>query len=290
MSNAAGSVFDPSATHQTRGSTTRRATWNSGSDGPCYTLDTDNLDVTATGTAGPASIDAIAVLGLDIARMIPSGATSAAIVTGRMRKTIVDSTNGAMTGSSHGIAGMEVLNTKGANSILQAFTHEARIEQECTNTINELAYYKMAMGAQAGTINYLYGFDFPDHTGLGTITARVPVNVRDPKGNCALGGGFTTAVNSIGSATYTLDPSDAGKIQGVLAGTAVTVNCPVSMPAGKTFTFIQTDAASFITPTSSGGSLILNASGHTKSRALYSQIQLVTIATGVYVLSGDTKA
>lgn len=248
-----------------------------------------NVSATSTITTAPATTDDISNLGIWGYTMAPSGATTAAIGTGLMRRTTGDSTGGAWTGTSHAIAGFDHLVLQGVNNILQSFCHESRIDQNNTGTINEMAFYKAAMTVNAGTVTTLVGLDVPDMTGVGTVTNRICINVRDALSYANLAGGYRTNVKSVGTATYTLLVTDSGKVVPVLAGQACTITLPVSFPAGMTFTVIQADA-NRVTFASDGSSVLVNRSTHTKTADTYSVVQLDTIATGVYVLSGATGA
>lgn len=244
-----------------------------------------------TDTSFSGDIEEIARIGVAKNIMRPAS-ISTNISTNLMRMCVVDATDAELDdeGIGHGIGGYDYLLLQGSNAIGQSYVHEAKLKSTHTGTTKEIAFYKAAIDAISGTITDVFGFDFPDLSGIsGTITNKTAINIRDAAATSILRGGFRTGVNNIGTATYTMAVTDSGKVQGVLAGTPVTITLPSSMPGGCSFDFIQTDANQ-VTFADDGSSLLLNANTHTKTRTQYSSARIATITTGVFVLSGDTAA
>lgn len=152
MANAPNSVFGAGAIKATLDETTRIPAYTSGTSGNEYILPTDTLTVSTTTIAATASIDAAAILGQDIVSWTPSAGTAVTFVTGRMRKTILNTTNGAVTSPAHCIAGYDYLEvTGGTNTIDLAFIHEAKYKKTGTATVNNISFYKPAIDSVAGT-------------------------------------------------------------------------------------------------------------------------------------------
>lgn len=241
-----------------------------------------------TGTTGPILITDTSMYPAVEMSSIPSSATSAAIKTSLMRATTISSANGAWTGTSHGVGGFDRLVTTGSNNFAQSYIHEARHDHDGTGVITEMAFYKAALGTNNGTIITYYGLDYPDLSGVGTVTTRVPINVRDTESVCRLDG-YRSNTRSIGTSTYTLKESDSGKVIGVLAGTTVTITCPATIPAGCRFSITALDGND-VTIAAGGGAALLNADSHTKIQGQYRRIVLETVAAATFVMTGSTKA
>lgn len=122
------------------------------------------IAVSSTTIAATASIDAAALLGQGIITWTPSASTSVSgtFVTGWMRKTIVNTTSGAIVTPGHPIAGYDYLEiTGGTNTIDLAFVHESKYKKAGTATVNNISFYKPAIDSVAGThVNFtLYDAD-----------------------------------------------------------------------------------------------------------------------------------
>ena len=129
-----------------------------------YSGSTLNLAVSTTIITATPSIDAAAILGQQIVTWTPSASTNASgtFVTGSMRKTIVNTTNGSIVSPGHPIAGYDYLEvTAGTNTIDLAFVHESKYKKTGTATVNNISFYKPAIDSVAGThVNWtLYDAD-----------------------------------------------------------------------------------------------------------------------------------
>lgn len=247
--------------------------------------------VVDSSTSFAGDIESAAKIGVAKVVMQPS-ALSASVATGLMRVCVVDASSYALNPEDigHGIAGFDYLQLTGDKDIGQSFVHEAKLKSTHTGDIGEIAFYKASIDTVQGDFNRVYGFDFPDMSGIaGTVTTKAAINVRDSEATAILSGGYRTNINNVGVAAYTVKETDSGKLQGVLAGTPVTITLPHYIPGGCVFSFTQMDANQ-VTFASDGSSVLVNASGHTKTRTAYSVVQIRTITTGVYILSGDTAA
>ena len=130
-----------------------------------------------TVTAFSGTIESIAKCGLLSMIHTPASA-SGAIFTGLMRKTKIDLTAAAMTGSSHGIAGFDYLEIVGNNNSVQQFVHESKLKISGSGTHTMVEMYKPAIDAIDGTITnfVLYGSDV-DLSGIsGTVTNKFLMN------------------------------------------------------------------------------------------------------------------
>jgi len=117
---------------------------------------TTEVDITGSTTiiSATASIDAAAILGQDIVTWTPSAGTSGSgtFVTNRMRKTIVDTTNGAIVSPGHAIGGYDYIEvTAGANTIDLMFVHEAKYKKTGSATVQNISFYKPAIDSVAGS-------------------------------------------------------------------------------------------------------------------------------------------
>lgn len=242
---------------------------------------------TDTGTTPPATLPEIGIFGALSAQASPSGATTGAVKTSLVRMITASSQNGAWTGTSHPLGGLDILRLEGANNFAQAFGHESRIENASTGTLTETAFYKAVMDVNAGSVGTISGLDFPDLSTLAAAASRQSILVRDPDATAVLGGGYSMGNRSILTETHTLSLTDSGKIMPVAAGTPATITCPSSMPAGRVFTLVQADGNQ-ISIAAGAGAAVVNASSHSKSRALGAVITLHTSSPGVFILSGDT--
>lgn len=159
MANAVNSVFDPAATHRTLDGTSRLAVWNTGTDGIGYGLLTDTLTVTTTQVTATPTIDAAAILGQDIVSWTPATDPSDTFITGRMRKTIVNTTTSAITGLDHPVAGYDYLEMIGGNALNLAFVHESKFKKTGAGTLANLSFYKPAIDSIAGTLTTVTLYD-----------------------------------------------------------------------------------------------------------------------------------
>lgn len=148
---ATNSVFG-SSIKATLNGTTRIPAYTSGTSGNEYILPTDSLTVSTTTTSATASIDAAAILGQDIVSWAPASTTAVTFVTGRMRKTVLNLTNGGLTSPSHAIGAYDYLEvTAGTNTADLLFVHEAKYKKAGTATVNNISFYKPAIDTVTGT-------------------------------------------------------------------------------------------------------------------------------------------
>ena len=112
--------------------------------------------------SSPLTTEGAALMGTYEAIFKPLSGTSTLIATSIMRKAVCDSSNGAWSGLSHTVGGFDFLVTQGDNAIAQAFGHEIRIEQDCTDTITELTAYKPVLVNNAGTVTRFITYDAPN--------------------------------------------------------------------------------------------------------------------------------
>ena len=106
-------------------------------------------------------------------------------------------------------------------------------------------------------------------------------------GNAILG--FDATLNDK-TDSYTLLASDAGKVVVLNKGTAVTVTVPSGLGAGFTCSVIQKGAGQVTFDNNSGATTINNRQSHTKIAGQHGVVTLVSTATDVFVLAGDTAS
>jgi len=102
------------------------------------------VTLTDVGTTAIVSIDAAAILGQDVLTWKPNANTGGIGVfkTSRMRKTIVDTTDGSIDGIDHPIAGFDYIEFKGTGKVDIAFGHESKIKATGAGDINNFSFYK----------------------------------------------------------------------------------------------------------------------------------------------------
>lgn len=198
---------------------------------------------------------------------------------------VIDSGNQVIGNAGHMLSMFGLTETKGSNAIGQAFGAEVRLEHNCTGGMGSFDFIKIVLGNYASQITDLRLFTFPDLSTIASTAKRTPIKILDPEAMCEFNGGYTAGKRAIGTAAYTLKPSDAGKVISVFAGLACTITCPADMPEGLRFTITALDAndVDFI-------GTVLNGDGHLKIAGANRKITLETHATGYFVLTGDTKA
>ena len=101
------------------------------------------------------------------------------------------------------------------------------------------------------------------------------------------------SINAQTGTTYTLVLADAGKIVTLSNAAAITLTVPtnasVAFPIGTSIDLIQLAAGQF-TVTGAGPPTISRAMATAKSRAQYSVMTVIKIATDIWVLTGDAAA
>lgn len=231
------------------------------------------------------TIESIAKLGVLQVTHTPSS-ESGAILAGIMRKTILNLSSSAMTGSSHGIGGYDYLEILGDNNSAQNFVHEAKVKQTGSGTHTKTIFYKTAKDTISGTHTYAIGLDCTD-VDFGTI--NYPVYNPVTFGIFYNLGAISVGQVSYGaSGAYTLSATDNGKTITFAAGTAVTVTCPATLNNFHC-RVIQGDSNQ-VTFSAGASAAVVNANSHTKTRATYSVVTLTTTSQGLFVLAGDTAA
>ena len=108
----------------------------------------------------------------------------------------------------------------------------------------------------------------------------------DFDGNAILG--FDATLNDQTGTAYTIVAADAGKIITCNNGSAVTVTVPSGLGAGFTCSVIQKGSGQ-VTFTASS-TTINNRQTHTKIAGQHGVASLVSTATDVFVLAGDTAS
>jgi len=100
--------------------------------------------------------------------------------------------------------------------------------------------------------------------------------------------GFDATLNDQTGTAYTIVASDAGKVITCNNGSAVTVTVPASLGAGFTCSVVQKGAGQVTFSASS--TTINNRQSHTKIAGQHGVATLVSTATDVFVLAGDTAS
>ena len=100
--------------------------------------------------------------------------------------------------------------------------------------------------------------------------------------------GFDATLNDQTGTTYTIVAGDAGKVITCNNGSAVTVTVPASLGAGFTCSVVQKGAGQVTFSASS--TTINNRQSHTKIAGQHGVATLVSTATDVFVLAGDTAS
>ncbi len=134
------------------------------------------VSLTDIGTTATVLIDDAAILGQDILTWKPAANTGGVGVfkTPRMRKVIVDTTNGSIEGIDHPIAGFDYIEFKGTGTVDFAFGHESKIKASDAGNINNFSFYKPSRDS-LGSKNFgnlvLFDADL-DLTGSGATVAN----------------------------------------------------------------------------------------------------------------------
>ena len=100
--------------------------------------------------------------------------------------------------------------------------------------------------------------------------------------------GFDATLNDQTGTAYTIVASDAGKVITCNNGSAVTVTVPASLGAGFTCSVVQKGAGQVTFSASS--TTINNRQTHTKIAGQHGVATLVSTASDVFVLAGDTAS
>jgi hypothetical protein len=100
--------------------------------------------------------------------------------------------------------------------------------------------------------------------------------------------GASLAINSQTGTTYTIQQSDNGKTVTLSNASAITVAVPAGLTPGFNCICVQLGAGQVTFSTS--GTTINNRQGHTKIAGQYGAATLVSYASNIFVLSGDTAA
>lgn len=100
--------------------------------------------------------------------------------------------------------------------------------------------------------------------------------------------GFDATINDQTGTAYTILASDAGKVITCNNGSAVTVTVPASLGAGFTCSVVQKGAGQVTFVASS--TTINNRQSHTKIAGQHGVATLISTASDVFVLAGDTAS
>ena len=100
--------------------------------------------------------------------------------------------------------------------------------------------------------------------------------------------GFDATLNDQTGTAYTIVASDAGKVITCNNGSAVTVTVPASLGAGFTVSVVQKGAGQVTFSASS--TTINNRQSHTKIAGQHGVATLISTASDVFVLAGDTAS
>ena len=120
---------------------------------------------------------------------------------------------------------------------------------------------------------------------LVSATSAGALSSYDFGGNAILG--FDATLNDQ-TDNYTLQTSDAGKVVVMNKGTAVNLTVPASLGAGFTCSVVQKGAGQVTFVASS--TTINNRQSHTKIAGQHGVATLVSTASDVFVLAGDTAS
>lgn len=229
-------------------------------------------------------------------------ANSDAVVSPTVWGLEVDTSAGSVGGPSglgHA-AILQFLSFDGGGSVAQGF-FEKRIRVKGNTTVGPVWSDKIVVenattDGNSGSV-IVGGMDFPDlssATEYPHVAAVLPaVRIQDTRATIdtvapiLAKGGIRTGRVAIGTPTYAVTSADCGKAIATAAGTPVTVTLPDTMPAGCEIGFAPLDANQ-ISFAGGGTALVLNASGHARTRTLYSVVNARTFTDGVWLLSGDT--
>jgi hypothetical protein len=102
--------------------------------------------------------------------------------------------------------------------------------------------------------------------------------------------GFDATLNDQTGTAYTILASDAGKVITCNNGSAVTVTVPASLGAGFTCSVVQKGAGQVTFDNDSGATTINNRQSHTKIAGQHGVVTLISTASDVFVLAGDTAS
>lgn len=102
------------------------------------------------------------------------------------------------------------------------------------------------------------------------------------------GGAAPLSVNPQTGTTYTIDPSDNGKVITFSNGSGITVTVPDGLGSGFSVVCIQLGAGQVAFAEDS--TTINNRQGHTKLAGQYAVGSLMAYASDVFALGGDTAA
>ena len=100
--------------------------------------------------------------------------------------------------------------------------------------------------------------------------------------------GFDASINDQTGTAYTILAGDAGKVITCNNGSAVTVTVPASLGAGFTCSVVQKGAGQVTFVASS--TTINNRQSHTKIAGQHGVATLISTASDVFVLAGDTAS
>ncbi len=120
---------------------------------------------------------------------------------------------------------------------------------------------------------------------LVSATSAGALSSYDFGGNAILG--FDATLNDQ-TDNYTLQTSDAGKVVVINKGTAVNLTVPASLGAGFTCSVVQKGAGQVTFVASS--TTINNRQSHTKIAGQHGVATLISTASDVFVLAGDTAS
>lgn len=259
---------------------------------------TTRCTVTDTAISPGADVMDIGACGSMIGVFAPS-ADSQAVVSPTVWGLETDTTDGDVVGVGHP-ALLQFLSFSGGGSVAQAF-FEKRLRVKDNTSVGALWLDKIVVetattDGNSGSMT-IGGTYFPDLTNAAIyphVTDVLPaLEIHDPRATIdtvapvLAKGGIRTGRVAIGTPTYAVTSADCGKAVATAAGVPVTITLPDTVPAGCEIGFAPLDS-NRISFTPGGTALVLNASGHTKTRALYSVVNARTFTDGVWLLSGDT--
>lgn len=223
----------------------------------------------------------------------PADDTDDSVVVADFTTMHVNSSNGDMTGTSHGVASYIRMLIEGGGLIGQAFLNEDRVSIQDGTTIGSLVINKIVIETDAetdGSCSSLILNQLSDFSSTATWTTEIlATDYQDPRAIIKTAGAIIVAPGSIGSTTKTMANIDSGKTWTALAGAGVTVTIPANLYPGWKADFVQGDANQ-ITFAAGAGGVLLNKDSHTKTGGLYSVVTVEMIAAGVILLSGQTSA
>lgn len=105
--------------------------------------------------------------------------------------------------------------------------------------------------------------------------------------NYAINGGYLTTNDQVGT-TYTLVPTDVGKVVTLNNASAITLTVPSGLSVGFNCVIVQLGAGQ-VTVTPSGAT-VNNRQSHTKIAGQFAVATIVSHITNAFIFSGDTAS